>query len=155
MEKNQLHGTTYAAAGDNVSIRSGRGSQYGQPGIVSMYGAPPANEYAFEAPPYEISNRNSYYAAPNPQRMSMQAGYEPPMSNRGSTYGVMPPPGANFPSDEAIFQAVRQILNTADLMTVTKKQIRNELNHIFGVDLTAKKDFIHQCIDTVLQSQSA
>lgn len=78
-----------------------------------------------------------------------------PMSGTGSSYGynssrmsVMPP---RPPTDEEILAQIRRILSTADLMTVTRKSVREELARIFGMDLSGRKEFIHSCIDSILR----
>jgi chitin synthase len=48
---------------------------------------------------------------------------------------------------------IKAILDQADLMTVTKKQVRERLNHIFSLDLTPRKDFINTSIELVLQGR--
>ncbi|KAJ3008929.1 hypothetical protein HKX48_008264 [Thoreauomyces humboldtii] len=58
-----------------------------------------------------------------------------------------------LPSDDEILRQVRHILSTADLMSVTKKSVREELSTFFGVDLGAKKEWIHRCIDGVLKGE--
>ncbi|KAI9182958.1 hypothetical protein H9P43_003874 [Blastocladiella emersonii ATCC 22665] len=71
-----------------------------------------------------------------------------------------PPPAAvgsgaaatGFPTDAEIYAEVQRILATANLMTVTKKQVRDEVSALFNVDLTPRKDFINQCIADVLSS---
>lgn len=50
--------------------------------------------------------------------------------------------GANLPTDDAILSEIREILKTADLMTVTKKSIKMELERRFGVGLEARKAYI-------------
>ena len=47
-----------------------------------------------------------------------------------------------LPSDDAILAEIREILRTADLMTVTKKSVKLELERRFGVPLDAKKQYI-------------
>ncbi|RKP04956.1 DEK C terminal domain-containing protein, partial [Thamnocephalis sphaerospora] len=62
-------------------------------------------------------------------------------------------PGAlpgGIPSDEDILNEIRRILSEADLMQVTKKQVRDELATVFGVDMEARKDYINQCIELML-----
>ena len=49
---------------------------------------------------------------------------------------------AGLPSDDAILAEIREILRTADLMTVTKKSIKMELERRFGVPLEAKRTYI-------------
>jgi chitin synthase len=50
---------------------------------------------------------------------------------------------SNLPSDDAILSEIRDILRTADLMTVTKKSIKQELERRFGVALDAKRPYIN------------
>lgn len=50
--------------------------------------------------------------------------------------------GSNLPNDDAILSEIREILKTADLMTVTKKSIKMELERRFGVNLEARKAYI-------------
>ncbi len=48
-----------------------------------------------------------------------------------------------LPSDEALLAEIREILKTADLMTVTKKSIKLELENRFGMNLDPKRAFIN------------
>jgi chitin synthase len=50
---------------------------------------------------------------------------------------------SGLPSDDAILAEIREILRTADLMTVTKKSIKLELEKRFGVGLDAKRPYIN------------
>ena len=50
--------------------------------------------------------------------------------------------GAGLPTDDAILSEIREILKTADLMTVTKKGIKMELERRFGIGLEARKAYI-------------
>jgi len=74
----------------------------------------------------------------------------PPMQSPGPLvdYG----PGA--PSNADLEQSVEEILMTADLNTVTKREIRRVLEERFGMDLTPRKATINAAIDRVLLSQS-
>ncbi|ORZ30039.1 chitin synthase-domain-containing protein [Catenaria anguillulae PL171] len=63
---------------------------------------------------------------------------------------VMPGNANGFPTDAEIYHEVRRILATADLMSVTKKQIRDELSALFNVDLAPRREFINQCISDIL-----
>lgn len=49
---------------------------------------------------------------------------------------------AGIPSDDAILSEIREILRTADLMTVTKKSIKMELERRFGVGLESRRPYI-------------
>ncbi|KAI8640656.1 chitin synthase-domain-containing protein [Parasitella parasitica] len=55
-----------------------------------------------------------------------------------------------IPNDAAIMQEIENILNHNDLMQLTKKQVRDKLSRVFGMDMTCKKDFINHCIDQSL-----
>lgn len=57
------------------------------------------------------------------------------------------------PTYEQLLQETRRILSTADLMTLTKKQIRDELGGLFGVNLKPRKEELNQMIDALLQGQ--
>ena len=47
-----------------------------------------------------------------------------------------------MPNDDAILTEIREILRTADLMSVTKKSIKMELERRFGVNLESRKAYI-------------
>ncbi|KAJ1516134.1 hypothetical protein HMI55_002909 [Coelomomyces lativittatus] len=55
-------------------------------------------------------------------------------------------PQPRFPSDLELFKEIESILATADLMTTTKKQVRDKLTAHFRVDLTPKRDFINNSL---------
>ncbi|CAG8504297.1 3540_t:CDS:2 [Ambispora gerdemannii] len=59
----------------------------------------------------------------------------------------------NFPSDEEILQEIRNILASANLMSITKKQVRDDLSQYFGIDMNLKKEYINSCIELVLQGK--
>ena len=48
-----------------------------------------------------------------------------------------------LPSDDSILAEIREILKTADLMAVTKKSIKVELERRFGINLDAKRAYIN------------
>ncbi|KAI8799852.1 chitin synthase-domain-containing protein [Cladochytrium replicatum] len=76
-------------------------------------------------------------------------------ANYGSVYGGvgMGRSGSSGPTDEELMREIRRILSTANLMTITKKQVRDELTKLFGVDLMPRKAAINSMIEQVLQSQ--
>ncbi|PYI08434.1 hypothetical protein BO78DRAFT_71829 [Aspergillus sclerotiicarbonarius CBS 121057] len=57
---------------------------------------------------------------------------------------------SHLPSDDAILSEIREILRTADLMTVTKKSIKLELERRFGVALDAKRPYINSATEAIL-----
>ena len=58
------------------------------------------------------------------------------------------------PTDAELEYSVLEILRTADLNSVTKREIRRQLEERFGMDLTARKAMINSAIDRVLLSQA-
>lgn len=85
----------------------------------------------------------------NQSRMSMAPSEM--ISQRGSTFfhgGMALGPDMELstielPSDDAILAEIREILRTADLMSVTKKSIKAELERKFGMSLDAKRAYIN------------
>ncbi|KAF1838871.1 chitin synthase 6 [Decorospora gaudefroyi] len=67
-----------------------------------------------------------------------------------SGYGMDSMEMANLPSDDAIMIEIKDILSKSDLMNVTKKQIKSELEQRFGCDLSLKKQFIGSAVESLL-----
>ena len=75
------------------------------------------------------------------------------MSN--TSLGSLPGAAAGGgPSDEELVNKIRELLTGVDLMMVTKKKIRQQLEQVFGIDLTPRRDFISRAIDSELQRQN-
>ncbi|KAJ3331041.1 hypothetical protein HDU76_004208 [Blyttiomyces sp. JEL0837] len=105
--------------------------------------------------PPAYSSPGSVYGAPTP---SVYGGsvYGPPAT--GTFYGAPTAPQSVYsnmggPSDQDLLREIRRILNDADLMSITKKQVREELSRLFGVDLTSRKATINQFIEEILQGR--
>ncbi|RYC55811.1 hypothetical protein CHU98_g10398 [Xylaria longipes] len=103
-------------------------------------------------PPYDIKNpgnlsRMSF--APTDNRMS-QFGGSQFFGNNGETEMV---DMASMPSDDALLAEIREILRTADLMTVTKKGIKQELERRFNVPLESKRAYINSATEALLSGQ--
>lgn len=99
-------------------------------------------------PPYDLHNLSA--VAPH-SRMSL-APSEMLGGNRMSQYGGSQVYGhqdmemsnlAGMPSDDALLAEIREILRTADLMTVTKKGIKQELERRFNVPLDSRRAYIN------------
>lgn len=77
--------------------------------------------------------------------------------NRMSSYGgsqfFTPEDMVGLPSDDALLAEIREILKTADLMTVTKKGIKQELERRFDVPLDAKRQYINSATEAILSGQ--
>ncbi|KAI8977542.1 chitin synthase-domain-containing protein [Mycotypha africana] len=104
-------------------------------------------------------DRNSMLTAQQQQPLigGNQSDFDPPtrpMSNfsfpssQDALQPMMPP---GFPSDEDILSEIKIILQTANLMSITKKQVREQLSAFFGFDMTPKKEFINTSIEYILQ----
>ncbi|KAG0236625.1 hypothetical protein BGW42_003041 [Actinomortierella wolfii] len=82
--------------------------------------------------------------------------FHPTLGGGGATSPLMMtagvPAGVMMPSDDELVLHVREILrSTVDLMSVTKRTIRQQLEQLYGCDLTTKKEFLSQVIDVELQ----
>jgi len=111
------------------------------------------------APPGYQSGRNT------PQSMSFNnMMYQPAPSRPATNYLDFPIPTAQSPgvldaaggspSDMDLEQAVQNVLRSADLNSVTKREIRRQLEEHFGMDLTPRKPVINAAIDRILMSQA-
>ena len=70
--------------------------------------------------------------------------------------GLIPGPFVNQMAqitDEMLYNEIRQALVGADLMTLTKKQIRDNLSAKLGVDLKPRKETMNRMIDDILSRQ--
>ncbi|KAF1912818.1 chitin synthase-domain-containing protein [Ampelomyces quisqualis] len=124
-DRSEISGYTYATRkpfGGSVA-----GSEYG--------GMPPSRPMSHLDFPRHTSQ----------SRISLaQSGYG------GFENGIEMSQAANLPADEVIHQEIRDILSTSDLMTVTKKSVKTELELRFQCDLTLKKQFIGQSVEALL-----
>ncbi|KAF1850434.1 glycosyltransferase family 2 protein [Cucurbitaria berberidis CBS 394.84] len=69
-----------------------------------------------------------------------------------SGYGMDSMEMANLPSDDALLLEIKDILQSSDLMSVTKKHVKAELEKRFGCDLSLKKQFIGSAVESLLVS---
>ena len=58
------------------------------------------------------------------------------------------------PSDLDLERAVQDVLRSADLNSITKREIRRQLESHFGLDLTSRKGVINASIDRALLDQN-
>ncbi|KAI9474094.1 MAG: chitin synthase [Benjaminiella poitrasii] len=58
-----------------------------------------------------------------------------------------------LPEDDSLEREIRKILATSNLMMLTKKQVRDQLSALFGVDLTIKRGFINTTIKRLLEEE--
>lgn len=147
---------THSRAGDfddSKSVMSGvsygtRAPFPGMAGTGSVYGQ---QSYGGGYPP---SRAMSQLGVPgsdpfNQSRLSLS-----PSAYGGSQHGGMEMADiSNLPSDDALLAEIRNILTTADLMTITKKSVKMELERRFGVSLDAKRTYIGSATEAVLSGQ--
>lgn len=107
--------------------------------VVSEYGFPsrPNSTTGFAQPnPYESRNNSRMSLAPSDFAYQRNSQY-------GGSQFFNPDDMVGLPSDDALLAEIRDILKTADLMTVTKKGIKQELERRFDVPLDAKRAYIN------------
>ncbi|KAJ3037867.1 hypothetical protein HDV00_001282 [Rhizophlyctis rosea] len=77
------------------------------------------------------------------------------MYGRGSVYRDAPVTPltavAAGPTDGQMLQEIRNMIAQGDLMTMTKKQIREALQGRFGVDLSGRREVVNGLVDQVLR----
>lgn len=113
-------------------------SEYGGYGVPPGYQSRPMSQ--LEIPVHRGQSRMSM--APS-EIMSQVSGY-------GGGELEMSMLDLHLPSDDAILAEIRDILRTADLMTVTKKLIKAELERRFGMNLDAKRAYINSATEAIL-----
>jgi chitin synthase len=112
---------------------------------MSEFGYSPSHQ----APPMPGSRPMSTLNLPGQNGRSMSRMSLAPselMSQRGSQMydpAGMEMSSIELPSDDAIVAEIKDILRTADLMNVTKKSIKRELEARFGVSLDAKRVYVN------------
>ena len=114
-------------------------------GLMSEYAYPsrPDSTTGFAAQP--ASMLHLPYDSRNVSRMSLAASEMGGnrMSHFGGSQFFNPDDMVGLPSDDALLAEIRDILKTADLMTVTKKGVKQELERRFDVPLDAKRAYIN------------
>ena len=58
-----------------------------------------------------------------------------------------------LPSDEQLLVEIKKMLESADLMNVTKKDVKLHLERVFGVPLDVRREYINQCTEAVLSGR--
>ncbi|KAI1980446.1 hypothetical protein LOZ51_001963 [Ophidiomyces ophidiicola] len=104
---------------------------------------PAMSEYGY--PPVRPASQLDYNRQ---SRMSLTASE---LLGRGSELEMTDFSG--LPTDDALLAEIRDILKTADLMTVTKKSVKQELERRFNTNLDAKRAYINSATEAVLAGQ--
>jgi len=152
----QYGGSQYGGGGSVYG-----GSQYGGGGDYyrdTNLGAPNDRRPRSRSPvpryPSSESNRmsrsysNSGDDIKSSARNNSDLEYLPPPSRPISSYTI-----DGGPTDEEVLIEIRQILQTANLMSITKKQVREQLTAVFNMDMTSRKEFINNSIELILQGK--
>ncbi|KAI9251371.1 chitin synthase-domain-containing protein [Phascolomyces articulosus] len=142
IETKHTGSTLSVAAGPHPPPSPG-GLRYHPPSspLVSPMHLPPVH-HPLAAPPmmpsFSIDNRSIKYN--NSGMLAPSSVYSESIAGSGRS----------GPSDEDIRREVHRITATSDLMVMTKKQVREQLSRIFGMDMSYKKEFINHCIEEAL-----
>ena len=132
---------------------------YYEPAMSRAYSPAPSQAQMMYQPPGYQSGRNT------PMSMAMGGGvvHQPVPSRPVTNYldvqipSTRSPEDQDFlggPSDAEIERAVEDHLRTADLTTITKREIRRRLEEQFGQDLSSRKRVINEAIDRVLLARA-
>ncbi|KAJ2144776.1 hypothetical protein IW143_000910 [Coemansia sp. RSA 520] len=95
--------------------------------------------------PYSSAGFSTYFGSVGMYTPQMQ---QVPVAT--PSYNLVQAPDAHMPSDQAITAAISSILESADLSTVTMKQVRDELNRLFNMDLSSRREFIDNSVHSML-----
>ncbi|KAG2220910.1 hypothetical protein INT45_013039 [Circinella minor] len=137
---------------------------YGDGGSVMMPSSAsiPMMPYTSSQPHMRSSMISQQMPQQRPSMMASSSSFmmqPPPPPAAGSVHGssqslLMEDFSNNSgPSNEEILAEVKRILASADLTKVTKKQVREELQQVFGISMAGRKDYINACIENVLQGR--
>ncbi|KAI9187756.1 hypothetical protein H9P43_002147 [Blastocladiella emersonii ATCC 22665] len=131
---------------------------------LRMY-ATPGMAPVSPGPPRPVTPTGSFGGAPSP--LLQPVGYGPPATGSSMTlYGgggsgpSMAPVSAGsaaaaMPTEDMLTAEICRILQSSDLMQVTKKGVRAQLEGRFGVDLSPMRGWINTTIDQVLDAMAA
>ena len=137
--RSEISGISYATKSYHPAA-SMYGGDYPPSRPMSQLGVPPM--------PMQYNNGSRMSLAPSESGMMGHRNYS------GSEMGMdMGGSGELLPSDDAILAEIREILRTADLMTVTKKSIKAELERRFGVSMHDKRQYIGSATEAILSGQ--
>ncbi|PWN45202.1 chitin synthase 8 [Ceraceosorus guamensis] len=143
---------------------AGHASGYGTPAGMSMYGAPAgymAQPQVAASPGYAgtpsmygamggYGAPQSMYGAPVMSQIGMGNARASSYSLSGEAALVDTRTPGQLPSDDTIARDIRDLIANADLQTITKKKLRQQLEQRYGVPVDSKKAFVNQQIDECL-----
>lgn len=150
----------------------GKNEGYPESHTASLYGretlyeprsfSPAPSQLGMYPPPHFQSGRNT---PQSPFHTMQETALLQPMASRPVTNYLdmqFPQTGSpedvdllgTGPSDADLERAVNEVLRMADLNSVTKREIRRQLEEHFGMDLTSRKASINAAIDRALLNQN-
>ena len=143
--RSEISGFSYTTK--QMALGGGAMSEYGFP-----QGSRPGStvgfaQAAFNPPPAGVNQSRMSFAATDIMpggnaRISQYGGSQFPGQNP-SQHELEMSKLAGTPSDDAILAEIRDIIRNADLMTVTKKGVKQELERRFGVPLDTRRAYIN------------
>ncbi|KAK5113691.1 hypothetical protein LTR62_003318 [Meristemomyces frigidus] len=132
--RSEISGVSYATK-SYMPTASDYGGAYG-PGYAS------SQHLGVPSPYYHDANNNN-------SRLSLAPSQYGLLQRSGSEMEI----SSEVPSDDALLAEIREILRSADLMTVTKKSIKLELERRFGMGLEGKRMYIGSATEAILSGQ--
>ncbi|KAL9094215.1 MAG: hypothetical protein Q9165_003355 [Trypethelium subeluteriae] len=159
--RSEVSGLSYGTRSYYPTVAGAAGSEYGggdhlQPGYASR----PMSQLGI--PRYASGNQSRMSLSPSEPLLGGGVGQQYAGSRHVSAaYGPagememsdLAGVGGALPSDDAILAEIRDILRTADLMSVTKKSIKAELERRFGMNMDPKRAYIGSATEAVLSGQ--
>ncbi|GAB7357709.1 hypothetical protein MBLNU459_g0373t1 [Dothideomycetes sp. NU459] len=118
-------------------------------GAASMYDYPPSRPMSQLGVPGMAPHLSPFGNQYNASRISLT----PSAMGMPNDMEMADMHGHVLPNDDALLAEIREILSKADLMTITKKSVKMELERRFGVPLDAKRAYIGSATEAILSGQ--
>ncbi|KAJ2720121.1 hypothetical protein GGI07_004798 [Coemansia sp. Benny D115] len=103
---------------------------------------------------YSVAGYSNYFGSMAHGVFNNPPGPQPHPVATPSHNLIQAPASSQMPADETIVAAIASILDSSDLANITMKQIREELSRIFGMDMSARREFINQSVQSMIQQRS-
>ncbi|KAJ1738874.1 hypothetical protein LPJ68_005172 [Coemansia sp. RSA 1086] len=100
--------------------------------------------------PYSSAGFSAYFGNMAMQSTPQMQQQQQQQQVATSSYNLIQAPDGHMPSDQAISAAIASILESSDLSTITMKQVRDELDRIFNMDLSSRREFINYTVQSML-----
>jgi len=145
--RSHLSGYTYATKANAWASHTAL-----NPAAASLLHSPtrPQSRMYLDAPPPRYGSSMSLHHPTTAAAAVAGAGYEMSEFGGNASPGVRRGSASATPSDDAILAEIRDFLRTADLMRVTKKTVKMEMERRFGVGMDAKRAYIGSATEAIL-----